>query len=270
MSNISPLAVIEDGAEIHPDNEIGPFCLIGRHVKLGRGNKLLSHVVLTGHTTIGDENIFHPHCVIGGTPQDLKYRGEPTGASIGDRNVFREACTVNIGTDYGARINGGGITRLGNDNLLMVNAHIGHDAQFGNNCIISNNVMIAGHVVCGNNVAMMAQTGVNHFVTVGDYSYMAACTQVMHDVPPFTKISDFDDVRGVNTIGLRRGGFAEDDIEALSVAVRRLFLNKEKAFCQVLDDYETENHINPSVKQLVQFLRRRDQGKHGRFLEGLR
>ena len=152
----------------------------------------------------------------------------------------------------------------------MINAHIGHDAQFGNHNIPSNNVMIAGHVVCGNNVALMGQAGANHFVTIGDFSYLAAGAQVMHDVPPYVKISDFDAVRGVNTIGLRRGGFAEEDIEALDVATRRLFLGREKAFSQVLAEYDTLNGINPHVKRLIEFLRRRDRGKHGRYLEALR
>lgn len=269
-SSISPLAVIDPKAELGEGNVVGPFCVIGPHVKLGRGNKLMSHVVLTGHTTIGDENVFHPNCVIGDTPQDLKYRGEPARVEIGSRNTFREACTVHIGTDYGAKVNGGGTTRVGNDNLLMVNAHIGHDAQFGDRCIISNNVMIAGHVVCGNNVALMGSAAVNHFVTIGDFSYLAAGTQVTFDMPPYVKVSDFDNIRGVNIIGLRRGGMAEDDIEALDAVVRRLFTNKEKPFSQVMAELEGDSDINPYVKQLVEFLRRRDRGKHGRYLESLR
>ena len=272
MSKISPLAAIDPRAQLADDVEIGPFCVIGPGVRLGCGNRLLSHVVITGNTTIGEGNVFHPHCVIGGVPQDLKYRGEDTRLEIGDRNVIREAVTIHIGTDNGGKINGGGVTRLGNDNLLMVNCHIGHDAQFGNRCILANNVMIAGHVVCGDNVAMMGAAAVHHLVTLGDFAYLAASTRATHDVPPFVKVSDANQIRGLNSVGLQRAGFKDVDIEAVYDAARRMFFDrdKEKSFSQVLAEFDTMNGINPHVKYMIEFLRRRDLGKHGRFLESLR
>src|ERR1051326_7799566 len=124
MPTISPLASVDPNACLAPDVVVGPFCVVGPDVRLGAGNKLHSHVVITGHTTVGANNSFHPHCVIGGAPQDLKYRGAPTRLEIGDDNHFREHCTVHIGTEKG-----GGITRVGSGNLLMVNAHIGHDVH---------------------------------------------------------------------------------------------------------------------------------------------
>ncbi len=264
-ARISPLAIVDPRASIAEDVEVGPFCIVGPDVTLGPGNKLLSHVVITGLTTIGRDNVFHPHCVMGGAPQDLKYKGEQTRLEVGDNNVFREASTVNIGTEKG-----GGVTRVGSDNLLMVNAHVGHDAQIGDRCIISNNVMIAGHVVIGNNVVMLGASGVHHFVTIGDFAFIAGQARIHHDVPPFVKVSDDDSIRGVNTVGLRRAGWCDSDVEAVEDAARSLFYARSKPFTCALADFDTMNGINPQVKRLVEFLRRRDTGKHGRYQEGLR
>jgi UDP-N-acetylglucosamine acyltransferase len=272
MPKISPLAAVDPRAQLAEDVEVGPFCVVGPNVRLASGNRLLSHVVITGNTIVGQDNVFHPNCVIGGVPQDLKYRGEEACLEIGSRNVIREAVTIHIGTENGGKIHGGGVTRLGDENLLMVNCHIGHDAQFGNRCVLANNVMIAGHVVCGDNVAMMGAAGVHHLVTIGDYAYIAAEARITHDVPPFVKVSDGDLVRGLNSTGLHRAGFKEPDIAALDECARRLFFgrDKEKSFAQVLAEFDTLNGINPHVKQIVEFLRRRDLGKHGRYLESLR
>jgi len=272
MSKISPFAAVDPRAELADDVEVGPFCVIGPNVCLHSGNRLLSHVVITGRTTVGKNNIFHPHAVIGGVPQDLKYRGEDTCLEIGERNVIREAVTIHIGTENGGKINGDGVTRIGNENLLMVNCHIGHDAQFGNRCVLANNVMIAGHVVCGDNVSIMGAAGVHHLVTIGDFAYIAAEARVTHDVPPFVKVSDGDQVRGLNSVGLQRGGFKGPDIAEIDDAARQLFYSrdKEKSFAQVLAEFDTLNGINPHVKKMIEFLRRRDLGKHGRYLESLR
>jgi UDP-N-acetylglucosamine acyltransferase len=265
MSKISPLAVVDPNAHLADDVEVGPFCVIGPDVSLGAGCRLLSHVVIDGHTTIGRDNIFHPFAVIGGKPQDLKYRGGPMKLEIGNGNSIRESVTIHIGTEAG-----GGITRVGDRNLLMINAHIGHDAQIGNRCIIANNVMLAGHVVVGDNVSMMGGVGVHHFVTVGEYAYVAGYAQIHHDVPPFVKVCESDLVRGLNAVGLQRAGFAEKDLEALEQATRKLFYGREKPFATVLGEFDTQNGINPHVKRLVEFLRQRDDGKHGRYLEAKR
>jgi UDP-N-acetylglucosamine acyltransferase len=221
--------------------------------------------VIDGNTTIGPENIFHPFSTIGGTPQDLKYRGGAMKLEIGTGNVIREAVTIHIGTEAG-----GGITRVGDRNLLMVNAHIGHDAHIGNRCIISNNVMLAGHVVIGDCVAMMGGVGVHHFVTIGDFAYIGGYAQIHHDVPPFVKVADSDQVRGLNSVGLKRAGFVEADIEALEQATRQLFYARQKPFSVALAEFDTANGINPHVKRLVEFLRQRDVGKNGRYLESKR
>jgi UDP-N-acetylglucosamine acyltransferase len=265
MPTISPHAVVDPQASLAEDVEIGPFCLIGPDVTIGAGTRLISHVVVSGHTTIGQGNVIHPHAVIGGPPQDLKYRGAPTRLKIGDNNQIREAVTIHIGTEKG-----GGITSVGSDNLLMVNSHIGHDATVGSRCILGNNVMLAGHVVLGNCVAMMGGVGVHHYVTIDDLAYVAAYAQITHDVPPFVKAAENTRIRGLNVVGLRRAGYPESDIEALEDATRRLFYNRQKSFAAAMAEFDTLNGINPHVKRMVEFLRRRDQGKHGRYLESLR
>src|SRR6266550_533889 len=206
---ISPHAVVDKEAEIGEDVEIGPFCVIGPHVKISAGCKLFNNVTIVGHTTIGPKNVFFPNAVIGAPPQDLKYKGADTRLEIGEGNTFREAVTVHVGTEKG-----GGITRVGNQNLLMVNTHLGHDVQLGSRCIISNNTMIAGHVVIGSGVAMMGGVGVHHFVTIGDFAYIAGYAQIHHDVPPFVKVDGSDKVRALNTTGLRRAGFGDEDVAA--------------------------------------------------------
>jgi UDP-N-acetylglucosamine acyltransferase len=270
MPRISPLSVVDPRATLADDVEVGPFCIVGPDVTIGSGCRLLSHVVITGHTTIGRDNTFFPNSVIGTIPQDLKYRGEPTGLEIGDGNTIREGVTINIGTVAGGEVFGGGVTRVGSQNLLMTNAHVGHDVQIGNRCIIANNVMLAGHIVIGNNVVLNGGAGVNAFVTIGDFAYVAGAAQLHYDAPPFMKLSDRDQVRSLNVVGLRRAGFSNEDISALDQIARKLFFNKEKPFSVTLSEYNTLNGINPHVKHLVEFLRRRNAGQHGRYLEGLR
>jgi UDP-N-acetylglucosamine acyltransferase len=270
MSKISPLASVDPNACVADDVEVGPFCLIGPGVTLGPRNRLLSHVVITGNTKIGAGNTFHPHCVIGGPPQDLTYKGELTGLEIGNDNTFREAVTVNVGTNKGAGIHGGGVTRIGNNNLLMVNVHVAHDVQIGNHTILSNNTMLSGHVVIGDRAILLGLVGVHQFVSIGELAYLGGGARIHHDVPPFVKVSDDDQIRALNETGLKRAGYLPEDIEALDQVLRALFLNKKKPFAKALADFDTMNGINPHVKTMVEFLRRRDSGKYGRYLEGLR
>jgi UDP-N-acetylglucosamine acyltransferase len=270
MSKISPLACVDPKAVLGEDVEVGPFCVIGPDVKIGAGTRLISNIVVTGHTTIGQGNTIHPHATLGGPPQDLKYKGEPTGLEIGNNNTFRECVSINVGTVYGSKIHGGGITRVGDGNLFMVNVHIGHDVQVGSRCILANNVMIAGHIVMGNGVILNGGVGINAWVSVGDFAYIAGYARVHHDVPPFVKVSDDNKIRALNKLGLRRAGFSDADIEALDAAARHLFFARKGPISKALKDFDLMNGLNPHVKGMIEFLHRRDQGKHGRYLEGLR
>jgi UDP-N-acetylglucosamine acyltransferase len=269
MAIISPHAVVDPKANLADDVEVGPFCVVGPDVTIGADTLLISHVVVLGNTRIGRGNIIHPHAVIGNAPQDLKYKGEPTGVEIGDHNHIRESVTIHCGTTYGGSIHGGGVTRVGNNNLLMVNVHIGHDVQLGSRCVIANNSMIAGHIVIGDNVILNGGVGINAFVTVGEFAYVDAYSAIHHDVPPFVKVTD-DRVRALNKVGLKRAGFGSDDIDAIEEASRRLFLNRRRPLSKSLAEFDTMNGINPHVKRMIEFLRRRNLGKHGRYLESLR
>lgn len=264
MPTISPLAVIDPRAELASDVEVGPFCVVGPDVRIGAGTRLMAHVTITGRTTIGKRNLFYPNSVIGCIPQDLKYKGEPTTLEIGDDNQVREAVTMHTGT-----VQGGGATRVGSGNLFMVNAHIGHDASIGDGCVLANNVMLAGHVVIGDNVVMSAGAASHHFVRIADHVFIGAYSRVHMDVAPYVKVQD-DTVWDTNTLGLKRCGFADSDIEAIDDAVRRLFISKKVPFSEAIAQFDTMNGINPHVKKMVEFLRERDQGKHGRYLERFR
>jgi UDP-N-acetylglucosamine acyltransferase len=264
MPKISPLAVIDPSAKLAPDVDVGPFCMVGPEVSLGARCRLIANVTILGRTSIGAGNIFFPNSVIGADPQDLKYKGEHTSLIIGDNNQIREAVTIHTGTQ-----GGGGVTRVGSNNLLMVNAHIGHDSTVGDGCVIANNVMLAGHVVMGNHVVMSAGAAAHHYVRIGSHVFVGAYSRIHIDVPPFVKIQD-DTVWDTNTLGLQRCGFDGDDIEAIEDAVRRLFISKKVPFAQAIAEFDTMNGINEHVKHLVGFLRERDMGKHGRYLEKFR
>lgn len=264
MHRISSQAVIDPSAELASDVEVGPFCVIGPDVKIGPGCKLLSHVVVTGRTTLGANNMLHHHAVIGGWPQDRKYRGAPTRVEIGDNNIIREAVTIHVGTEKG-----GGVTRLGDGNFLMVNTHLGHDVQVGSNCLFANNCMLGGHVICGDNVNMMGGCAVHHLVTIGEFSYLGGDSRIHHDVPPFCKVDGNDKVRMINSKGLRLNGFSDQDIEALEEAHRQLF-HRDRPLAVGRAQFDLSNGVNPYVKRLIEFLDLRSASRHGRSQESQR
>ncbi|HLL88501.1 MAG TPA: acyl-ACP--UDP-N-acetylglucosamine O-acyltransferase [Tepidisphaeraceae bacterium] len=265
MPEISPLASVDPRAELADDVVVGPFCVVGPHVRLGAGCVLQNSVTLTGHTTAGERNVFFPNAVIGAPPQDKRYRGEPVQLQIGDDNVFREHVTVHCGT-----VAGGGVTRLGSDNLLMVGGHVGHDVRLGSHCVLSNNFMLAGHVVLRDRVNLGGGVGVRHFVTIGEFGFVTAMTRVTQDVPPFCIVDGPNVIRGLNKVGLKRGGFDGADIDALDDAAKRLFYYRTKPFALALAEFDTLDGLNPHVRHMVEFLRRRNEGKQGRYLENHR
>jgi UDP-N-acetylglucosamine acyltransferase len=262
---IHPTAVIDARAELAADVEVGPFCVIGPNVTIGPGCKLHNHVTIAGHTTIGSDNEIFPNAVIGATPQDKKFKGEPTRLVIGDGNMLREAVTIHVGTEAG-----GGVPRVGDRNLLMVNCHLGHDVTLGSDCIFANNVMLAGHCHVGNRVSIMGAGALHHFVSIGDLVFIGAYSKIRHDVPPYMKVDGPDEIRGVNVVGLRRAGMDEADIAALEIAARRLFYAKKKPMSLTITELLADTSLNPRVREMVDFLRRRNLGTKGRYLESLR
>lgn len=267
---IHKLACVDPRAHIADGVEIGPFCVVGPDVTIGPGTKLLNSVTITGHTKVGANNIIFPNAVLGAIPQDKKFVGETTYLEIGDNNQIRENVTIHTGTGKG-----GGLTRVGSGNLIMVGCHLGHDVFIGDNCVLANNVLLAGHVHLGNHVILSGAAGIHHFVTVGDYAYTSGMIKITHDVPPFVKVDDDDRIRAVNSLGLRRNGFRDEDINAIEDVVWKLFLDKDrKPMNTILKQIRSGEFpalsANAHVMRVVEFLERRNQGKHGRYLESLR
>lgn len=263
---IHPLAVVDPRADLAPDVEVGPFCVVGPHVSIGPGTRLLPRAMVLGHTTIGSDNVLHPGCVIGNDPQDKKFRGEETRLVIGDGNEIRENVTIHTGTAAGS-----GVTVIGDNNLIMVGAHIGHDAVVGDGCVLGNNIMLAGHVEIGNRVSMMGGAACHHFVTIGDFAFVGAYSHIHVDVPPYVKVDGEDRIRAVNVVGLRRSGLVDDaDIAALEIAIRRLFVSKKQPVSVVIKELLADEALNPRVREVVDTIRRRALGRHGRYLEGNR
>jgi len=221
--SIHPSSVVAAGAVVPESCTVGPFCTIGPDVVLGEDCILISHVVLDGRTRIGARNVFHPFCAVGVPPQDLKYKGEPTEAEIGDDNTIRENVTISRGT-----AGGGGITRLGSGCLLMASVHIGHDSQVGSHCILANAATLAGHVVIEDYATVGAFSPVHQYCTVGKYAFIGGGTIVTQDVLPFSKTSARRENKafGVNSVGLERRGFSPERIRALQKAFRLLLVSK--------------------------------------------
>ena len=251
-SVVSPEAVLGEGVVV------GPFCVIEGNARIGARTLLRSHIVIGPHTTLGEDNDIYPHCTLGMGPQDLKFKGAPTRLVVGNGNVFREGCTLHRGTE-----GGGGLTTVGDGNFMMTGAHVAHDCHVGSNCIFANSATLAGHVEVGDFCNVGAFSAVHQFCRVGPYAFMGGFTVATLDVLPYMKTTGARDTKsyGVNTIGLRRKGFAETSIEGLSKAHRILFhsgLLREEALTRV----EQELGAIPEVKILTEFMRSSHRGIH--------
>jgi UDP-N-acetylglucosamine acyltransferase len=253
---IHPTSIIHPGAEIHPSVEVGPWCTIGPHVKIGEGTKLMSHVVIEGWTEIGKDNQIYPFSVLGAIPQDLKYKGEPTQLIIGDHNTIRESVTMNLGT-----VQGGGITSVGNHNLIMAYTHFGHDCRIGNHCILANYAGLAGHVIFDDYVTIAGMTGISPFVRVGAYAYIAGQSGVEKDIPPYSiAIGQRPCVlKGSNIVGLRRRGFPADIIQKINEAIK-LWTRHDVQKEQCLLEIESQYGEYPEIQKFISFIRKSETG----------
>ncbi len=241
-------AVVEPGAIIGPDCEIGPFAVIGPEVSLGRGVVVKSHAVVTGWTEIGDGCVIFPFACVGEVPQDLKYKGERTRLVVGQRTRIREGATLSTGTE-----GGGGVTRVGDDCLLMTGAHVGHDAQVGNRVILVNQVAIAGHCVIGDDVIVGGLSGVHQWVRIGKGAIIGAVTMVANDVMPYGLVqAPRGELEGLNLVGLKRRGVERSEITALRAAYQMLaqgdgtFLDRARRLAE-----ETESR---HVREITDFI----------------
>ena len=246
---VHPTAVVAPGAALGIGARIGPYAVIGPHVAIGDGTTVGPHAVLDGHTTIGARNRIFQFASVGAEPQDLKYRGEPSRLVIGDGNIIREFATLNPGTT-----GGGMVTTVGNDNLFMNYAHVGHDSRIGNRCILANSSALAGHVTLEDFVMVGGLAAIHQFSRIGESALLGGGAMVTHDVPPFCNAAgDRARLRGLNVIGLRRRGFDAARIRDVKRAYRILFgsklpLAEARARCVA------ELGDNPDVARLLEFI----------------
>ncbi|QUS35444.1 acyl-ACP--UDP-N-acetylglucosamine O-acyltransferase [Falsirhodobacter algicola] len=215
---IHPAAIVDPKAVLGAGCEVGPFAVIGPEVTLGDNVVIKSHAVVTGWTEIGDETVVFPFAVVGEVPQDLKFRGERTRLVIGKRNRIREGATLNLGTE-----GGGGVTRIGDDCLLMTGSHVGHDATLGDRVILANQVAVAGHCVLGDDVIVGGLSGIHQWVRVGRGAIIGAVTMVTNDVLPHGLVQGpRGDLDGLNLVGLKRRGVERSEITALRAGYQML------------------------------------------------
>jgi UDP-N-acetylglucosamine acyltransferase len=239
-SKVHPSAVVHAKAQLSEGVVVGPFCVIGENVKIGAGTVLHSHVVIEGHTSIGNKNEIFPFASIGHAPQDLKYRNEPTLLEIGDSNKIRECVTLQPGT-----VQDKGVTRIGNGNLFMAYTHVAHDCIVGNQNVFANAMQLAGHVVVGNQCVIGALSGIHQFCQIGDLAMLAAGSKVTHDIPPFTTCQgDRAVLRGLNAIGLKRKGYTSEDLQKLKQAYRILFLEGHATLGKALEVIKPMNLLS--------------------------
>ena len=247
---IDARAVISPQADIAAGVEIGPYSIIGADVVIGAGTWIGPHVVINGPTRIGANNKIFQFASLGEVPQDKKYKGEPSRLEIGDRNVIRECATVNRGT-----LQGGGVTRIGNDNLLMAYSHIAHDCQLGNQIVMSNVATLAGHVEIGDHAILGGLSAVHQFTRVGTHAFIANNAAVTRDVPPYVMaVGQPAEPHSINTVGLKRRGFSDDQVRNLKRAYRTLYRSGLKLKA-ALERLEAAALTQEELKPLVEFIK---------------
>ncbi len=219
MTRVHATAIVEPGAELDGSVTVGPYAVIGAHVRIGAGTTVGPHCVIEGRTTIGCDNRIFQFASLGAVPQDKKYAGEPTELVVGDRNTIREFCTFNLGVPQA-----GGVTRVGDDNWIMAYTHIAHDCQIGNQTTLANNTTLAGHVHIGDWATVGGLTGIHQFVKIGAHAMIGFASAVSQDVPPFMLVDGNPlAARGINAVGLRRRGFTAAQLAAVKQMHRLLY-----------------------------------------------
>jgi UDP-N-acetylglucosamine acyltransferase len=255
MSRIHPSAVIHPEAQLHESVEVGPFAVIGAKVQIGADSKVGPHAVIEGNTRIGERNRIFQFASVGTVPQDLKYGGEETQLVIGDDNTLREFTTLNIGTS-----GGGGVTRVGNRNLLMAYSHVAHDCVVGNGCVLANSAALAGHVEVGDHVIFGGLSAVHQFTRIGKHAFIAGGSMVAMDVPPYcTAQGDRAELVGLNTVGLSRHGFTDEQISRVKDAYRILFRSK-LGLNEALSKLRAEYSGHPEIETLLGFIENSKRG----------
>lgn len=247
MTLIHPTAVIHPTAQLHPSVKVGPYTVIGENVKIGAETIIDTHVIIEGPTEIGVGNHIFPGAVIGGEPQDLKYKGEPSWVKIGDYNQIREYVTINRATDAGQ------VTQIGNHNLLMAYVHVAHNCVLEDEVIIANSVSLAGHIYIESKARISGVLGVHQFVHIGSLAMIGGMSRIERDVPPYTLVEGNPSrVRALNLIGLQRSGVSSEEIGEIKQAFRLVY-RSGLTFQQGLIELKTISH-NPYVQHFCHFL----------------
>lgn len=255
MASVHPSAVVDPTAKLAADVSVGPYSVIGAGVEIGAGSSIGPHCVITGPTRIGRDNRIVAQAAIGSDPQDKKFAGERTELVIGDGNIFREFVTVNRGTG-----NGGGITRIGDDNLFLAYVHIAHDCQVGSHTVFSNNATLAGHVTVEDWVILSGFTGIHQFCRIGAHAFIGMGCLVNGDVPPFVMVADkYAEPRGINAEGLKRRGFDAERIAAIKRAYRALYMSG-KALAEAKQALAETAEGSTDVRAMLDFIERGERG----------
>ncbi len=255
-TDIHPTAIIDAGAELGEDVEVGAYCVVGNGVKIGRGTKLMSHVSVDGVAEIGENCTIFPYVSIGFAPQDVKYKGEETAVRIGNNNVIREYVSI-----HRASVGGNGVTIIGDNNFLMNYVHVAHDCNLHSNIVVANSVAFAGHVVVENYVFIGGFTGVHQFARIGAYAMVAAITRLSMDVPPYVMVKGTEKARlfGLNIVGLKRRGFSEETINELKAAYKILFRDK-LSLKDAIRKIQEELPYTDEIKRLIEFIQQNKRG----------
>ena len=245
---IHPTSIISQNAKISNDVEIGPYCVIGENVEVDSNTKIYSHVNIQGNTKIGKNNEIFPFVSIGTPPQDLKYKGEKNSTIIGNNNKIREYVNINPGTSEG-----GTITKLGSNNLLMVYCHVAHDCNLGNNIVLANNVQVGGHVTIEDNAIVGGSCAIHQFSRIGHLSMVGGMTGVLSDVIPFgLSLGNRNNLVGLNLIGLRRAKISNEDIKKLQKFYNIVFNNQN--FRSNVENLDIDVKENKYVKIIIDFI----------------
>ena len=248
---IHPTAIIEDGAIIGNNVKIGAYSIIGPNVKIGDNCVIKPHVVIDGFTTIGKGNTIYPFVAIGQIPQDLKYHGEKSEIIIGDNNSIREHCTIHPGTEFDHLI-----TKIGSNNLLMVNTHIAHDCVIGSNCIFANNATLGGHVHVGNYAVIGGMSAIHQKVRIGKHSMIGGMTGVEKDVIPYGVVVEprRTSLEGINLVGLKRRKFTKKQINDLRHFYKEVFCVESSNLFDLVEELKTKYEGSKVVNDIVKFL----------------
>jgi UDP-N-acetylglucosamine acyltransferase len=253
-TNIHPSAVIDSSAEIADGVEIGPGVVIEAGARIGRGTRIMAHAFVGRRTVLGEENVLHIGAVVGHQPQDISTTGDEDARLVaGDRNVFREYCTLHRGSRDGHE------TVLGNDNFVMAQAHVAHDCRIGNHVILAGGALVAGHVTIEDRAFLSGNVAVHQFCRIGEYAFISGLSRVSKDPPPYFLVKGDSQVYGLNSVGLKRGGFSEDERLLVRRAYKILF-RKGHGLEKALGMIETTLSHSVHAMHLVEFVRNSTRG----------